>query len=244
MVEHFRAKVSDSATHRNPTYAAMVASMDQSAGRVIKQLAESGFDQDTVIVFTSDNGGLTQRYGRHDGFTENLPLRRGKGSAYEGGVRVPAIIHWPGVTSAGTVCNEPVMTIDYTPTFVEMLGIKTNIHFDGDSLSPLLRDPDASLGRDLFWHYPHYHAGGDGPYSAIRSGSQRLVLFHEDQRVELFDLSNDLGETKDLSKQNPGLADRLRGDLQAWLKSVNAQMPTLNPNHDPARETEVAKRKK
>lgn len=244
LVEYFEKKVDRSATHKNPTYAAMVASMDQSVGRILEQLKKNNLTEKTVIIFTSDNGGLTQRYGKHDGFTENLPLRRGKGSAYEGGVRVPAIMRWPGVTKAGQVCAEPIMTTDYFPTILEMAAAqrKSNATIDGRSIVPLLKDVNARLDRNLYWHYPHYHAGGDGPYTAVRSGNYRLIEFHEDKSIRLYDLATDIGEQTDLSNRKPNKAAQLRSDLHRWRNSIQAQMPTKNPNHDPKRATQVKKK--
>ena len=246
LVKHFEQKVNPSATHNNPTYAAMVASLDESVGRIVAELDRQKLSSNTVIVFISDNGGLTQRNGKHDGFTENLPLRRGKGSAYEGGVRVPAIVSWPGVTLAGTVCDEPIITTDLFPTFQQMAGVATPADkgFDGVSLVPLLRDASKSLDRDLFWHYPHYHAGGDSPYSAIRSGDHRLIEFHEDNSVRLYNLENDIGEQQDLSSALPVKTMKLRSKLHEWRTAVQAQMPSPNPNFDPTRGSEVARRKK
>ena len=246
LVEYFEKKVDPSATHRNPKYAAMVASLDQSVGRILTQLTTNGLQENTIVIFTSDNGGLTQRYGKHDNFTENLPLRRGKGSAYEGGVRVPAIIRWPGVTKPGQVCHEPIMTTDYFPTILEMTKTEDEAHpdFDGRSLVPVLKHANAKLERNLYWHYPHYHAGGDGPYSAVRSDNYRLIEFHEDQRVELYDLQSDMGEQNNLATQLPNITAELQRDLQRWRQSVQAQMPTINPNHDPLQATQVRKQPK
>jgi arylsulfatase A len=248
LVAEFAKKVRADAVHRNPEYAAMVASMDQSVGRVLERLDRHGIADNTLVVFTSDNGGLTQRYGKHDGFTENIPLRRGKGSAYEGGVRVPTIVRWPGSTQAGSVCDEPVSTIDYYPTLLEIAsapGIEAhNTSVDGKSIVPLLRDSDATLGRDLYWHYPHYHAGGDSPYSAIRSGAWRLIEFHEDARVELYNLSQDIGEQHDLASEMPDRTKNLQARLHAWRQQVAAQMPTPNPDFDATRATKVASRKR
>lgn len=244
LVEYFRKKVDPDAVHQNPVYAAMVASLDQSVGRIVKQLKDSGVAEDTVIVFFSDNGGLTQRYGRHDGFTDNLPLRRGKGSAYEGGVRVPAIAVWPNVTPSGAICDEPIMTTDLFSTLREIAGVdKEAVDTDGRSLVPLLRDPSEKFDRDLFWHYPHYHAGGDGPYSAIRSGDFRLIEFHEDNSRRLYDLRNDIGEEIDLSTRLPDKANGLHERLRRWRQSVDAQMPTENPDYDSSRATDVRRNK-
>lgn len=241
LVRYFADKVDSQATHNNPVYAAMVASLDHSVGRVIDRLKQLQIDDNTVIIFTSDNGGLTQRYGKHDGFTENLPLRRGKGSAYEGGVRVPAIIRWPGVTQPGRLCDEPIMTIDYFPTMSGIAGAPApkNQPLDGVNLAPLLSDSEQRLKRNLYWHYPHYHAGGDGPYSAIRAGDYRLIEFHEDGSRRLYDLATDIGEQHDLSSEMPERADQLQADLHRWRNSVAAQMPIPNPDYDPQRATEV-----
>ncbi len=246
LVEEFKQKVRGDAIHKNPVYAAMVKSLDQSVGRILERLQRHGIADNTVVIFTSDNGGLTQRYGKHDGFTENIPLRRGKGSAYEGGVRVPTIIKWPNVTTPGTVCDEPVVTIDYYPTILEITGADGdsthNASIDGVSLVPILKDHNQSLGRDaVFWHYPHYHAGGDGPYSAVRSGRWRLVEFHEDKHVELYNLDDDLGEKNDLAEKLPVKANQLRQALHDWRKSIDAQMPTDNPDYDSTRATTVSR---
>lgn len=239
LVEYFRLKADPNAIHHNPEYAAMVASLDQSVGRIQKQLKESGLADNTVVVFTSDNGGLTQRYGKHDDFTENLPLRRGKGSAYEGGVRVPMIVKWPSVTKPETVCTEPVMTIDFHSTFSQIAGVPQTEGVDGVSIVPLLRTPTQSLERNLYWHYPHYHAGGDGPYSAVRSGQYRLIEFHEDESLRLYDLSQDLGEQNNLATVMPQKTQQLHAQLKQWRESVGAQMPTNNPDFDPAQATKV-----
>lgn len=243
LVKNFEAKVRKDAVHKNPTYAAMVKSLDMSVGRVLSQLETSGVADRTLVVFTSDNGGLTQRYGKHDGFTENLPLRRGKGSAYEGGVRVPTIVQQPGVTKPGTVCEEPISTIDWYPTLLELTDSKGdgthNESVDGVSLAGLFRDPSSSLDRNLYWHYPHYHAGGDGPYSAVRSGDWRLIEFHETGETALYSLSDDIGEQNNLAKSKPEKAAALLAVLRAWRKRVGAQMPTLNPDYDPAKATQV-----
>lgn len=243
LVEYFTAKRNPSAIHNNPVYAAMVKSLDLSVGRVLESLEENDLMDNTLIVFISDNGGLTQRYGKHDEFTENLPLRRGKGSAYEGGVRVPCIAFWHGVTAKGVVSEIPVMTTDFYPTFLEAAGLPGNASHnatvDGNSLVPVFIDPAHDLERDLFWHYPHYHAGGDGPYSAVRSGDWRLVEFLEDGRLELYNLAYNLSESANLAQRYPDKRDQLKAKLDRWRKSVSAQMPVANPNFDPDRQSQV-----
>lgn len=213
---------------KNATYAALVASVDDSLGTIRAALKRLKLDDNTIIVFTTDNGGLLP-------VTDNSPLRAGKGSAYEGGVRVPLIISGPGVTKAGHAEASPAITVDLYPTLLEMTGVKPlQSLVDGVSLAPLLKT-GAKPDRDaIFWHYPHYHPGGATPYSAIRSGDFRLVHFYEDDRDELYDLANDGGETKDLAATQPERAKAMRTRLDAWLKSVDAQLPKPNPAYDPA----------
>ncbi len=245
LVAYFEEKVDPNGTHKNPVYAAMVKSMDMAVGEVLDTLEAEGIADDTMIVFTSDNGGLTQRYGKHDEFTENLPLRRGKGSAYEGGVRVPTIVKWPGHATAGSISEEPVMTIDWLPTILDAAragGFKEMI--DGKSLLPIIKETTASLDRDLFWHFPHYHAGGDGPYTAIRSGDWKLIERHEDGALELYNLANDIGETKNLEASGKPKALELHQKILSWREEVGAQMTGPNPNFDPARAEELRKNKR
>jgi arylsulfatase A-like enzyme len=225
VVEKYRAKVKAGARHRDATYAAMIELVDRSVGRVVETLERLGLAGRTVVVFASDNGGLL-------GTTDNAPLRAGKGSAYEGGVRVPTLIYWPGVTPAGSTCAEPVITADFFPTLLEIAGARSGVPVDGASLVPLLRDPNARLAREaIFWHYPHYHPGGATPYGAVRARDWKLVEFFEDMHVELYHLADDPGERKDLAASNPAKADELRRRLHEWRASVGAQMPTPNPNY-------------
>lgn len=245
LVRTFESKRNENAIHNNATYAAMVKSLDVSAGRVLETLEAQGVAENTLVLFLSDNGGLTQRYGVHDRFTENLPLRRGKGSAYEGGVRVPAIAYWPGVTPEGVVSDTAIVTTDLYPTFLEVAGIggmaKRNGQLDGSSLLPLLENPEHAIERDLYWHYPHYHAGGDGPYSAVRSGEWRLVEFLEDGSLELYNLKYDISESTNLAYRHIEKRMELKAKLDQWRASVSAQMPTPNPNFDPERQSQVVR---
>jgi len=243
-VEQYKAKVKPGMRHTNPVYAAMVQSVDDSVGRIRAKLDELGIAERTAILFTGDNGGLD----REGNPTENLPLRDGKGSTYEGGVREPTIIHWPGVTQPGSASDEPVITLDYYPTLLEIAGVpgdrEHNAKVDGVSLVPLLRDPGAKPGREaIYWHYPHYHRGGATPYGAVRAGDWKLIEFYEDMRVELYNLRHDLGESENLAERMPDQRDRLRRMLHAWRDRVGAQMPTPNPDCDPARDAEAPFRK-
>ncbi|MEQ8789602.1 MAG: sulfatase [Pirellulaceae bacterium] len=218
--------------HKNPAYAAMVEAVDEAVGRVRAQLEESGIADRTLIVFTSDNGGVHRRT------SNNAPLRGEKGQHWEGGTRVPAIVHWPGVTRPGSVCDEQVITMDYYPTILEIAGAPgdaaRNADVDGVSLTALLKDPRASLGREaLYWHYPHYNPFVGIPYSAVRAGDYKLIEYHEDGRTELYNLADDLAEEHDLAASQADVAARLQKQLHDHLERVGAQMPVPNPNFKP-----------
>lgn len=168
-------------------------------------------------------------------------LRAGKGSAYEGGVRVPLIVKWPGITRPGSVdTTTPVISVDFLPTVLDIAGVPAagRPSSDGESLVPSLRGEVVGKDRALFWHYPHYHTGGATPYSAIRDGDWKLIHFFEDDRVELYNLGEDIGETRDLAQAHAVRTSKLRAKLDAWRKQVGAQMPTKNPAYDPARQWE------
>ena len=191
------------------------------------KLDELKLADNTIVIFTSDNGGVY-------GTTTNTPLRAGKGSAYEGGVRVPLIVKWPGVTKPGSVCHAPVIGVDFYPTMLAMAGVPAAAGVvDGESIEPLLRQSGAMKRDAIYWHYPHYHPGGATPYGAIREGDFRLVEFYEDNHVELYNLKDDIGETKDLAATLPDKAAALRQKLHDWRERVGAQMPTPNPDYDP-----------
>jgi arylsulfatase A-like enzyme len=228
--EKYKAKQDKSNPHRNPGYAALIESVDDSVGRLLAKLDELRLAENTVVVFTSDNGGLL-------GCTSNAPLRAGKGSAYEGGVRVPLIVRWPGAVKPGVVCSAPVVGADFFPTLLAMAGVPAPAGHavDGESLVPLLKQSGAPARDALYWHYPHYHPGGATPYGAVRSGDFRLVEFYEDGRVELYNLKDDIGETRDLAAAMPEKAAALRRQLHDWRARVGAQMPAPNPDHDPAK---------
>jgi arylsulfatase A-like enzyme len=175
VIEKYQKKIRDGMDQKNAVYAALVEGVDDSVGTLMARLKELQLDRDTMFIFTSDNGGLLSS-------TSNRPLRAGKGSAYEGGVRVPFIVRWPGLVRAGTTCDTPVMGIDLLPTIAEIGDAGGVPPLDGVSLVPLLRGDKLRRRRALYWHYPHYHPGGARPYSAIREGDLRLVNFHEKAR--------------------------------------------------------------
>lgn len=215
--------------HKNPTYAAMIHRMDEAVGKVLAKVDGLGLAGNTLVLFTSDNGGLIP-------VTGNEPLRVGKGSAYEGGVRVPLIARWPGAIKAGRVCHEPAISVDFFPTILEAAGLvpESGHILDGQSLLPLFTHSDAALYRDaLYWHYPHYHPGGARPYGAIRRRDWKLIEFFEDGKLELYNLKDDIGESNDLSSEMPDIVIKLRELLHRWRDSVNAQMPYANPEYDP-----------
>ena len=215
-------------------YAGMVESMDAAVGVVLDAIDAAGLADDTIIVFTSDNGGLSTSEGHP---TSNLPFRAGKGWLYEGGIREPFIMVVPGMTPAGSVCEAPVVTQDILPTVLELCHVPAidDRPLDGVSLVPVLRDPSASLDREtLFWHYPHYGNQGGAPSGAVRDGDWKLVEWFEDGSVELFDLATDPGEATNLAEVRPEVADRLRARLHGWRFGIDAAMPTPNPEPVPA----------
>jgi arylsulfatase A-like enzyme len=229
IVAKYQRKVRPGMKQINASYAAMIESLDQGAGTLVEALKRAGVYDRTVFIVTSDNGGPFAS-------TSNHPLRSEKGSAYEGGVRVPLIVRWPGVTKPGSTCTTPVIGIDFFPTLLEIAGVKQHGKVDGESIVPLLRGK-GRLRRDaIYWHYPHYHAGSASPHSVIRSGELRLVEFQEDGRCELYNVESDIGESHDLSKEMPDKARELRTRLHNWREEVGAQMALPNPGHDPARE--------
>ena len=224
--------------HKNAAYAGMIESMDDSIGAVQATLKRLKLEENTVVIFFSDNGG-------HGGVTSNAPLRGSKGMLYEGGIREPLVVKWPGVTKPGAVCNEPVIGVDLYPTFLEMTGAKRpkNYQLDGLSIAPLLRDSTASLDRAaLYWHFPCYLQGytpRHGPFrttpaAAIRMGDWKLIEFFEDGKLELYNLKEDLSEENDLAKTMPAKTKELHAAMLKWRKSVKAPVPTeKNPRYDP-----------
>ena len=215
---------------QHAAYAGMVESMDSSVGRVLDAIDELGLEGETVVLFMSDNGGLSTSEGHP---TSNLPLRAGKGWLYEGGIREPMIIKWPGHTVPGSVIDVPVISTDFYPTMLEMAGLPLDRsqHADGVSLVPLLKR-SGTLERDaLYWHYPHYGNQGGFPASAVRMGRYKLIESFEHERLQLFDLENDIGEQDDLADENPDKVREMYELLQRWRREVDAKLPTPNPDY-------------
>ena len=211
----------------NAVYAGMIESLDESVGRISSTLKELGIAADTALILLSDNGGLSTLASDSTAIptpsTSNLPLRAGKGWLYEGGIRAPLIVSWPGVTRGGSENDEPIVSMDLFPTMLEMAGL---------SMVPLLNE-SGDLERDaIFWHYPHYLAGNT-PSGAVRSGDYKLIEWFEDDRVELYNLADDIGEVNDLAILLPEKTEELRELLQKWRREADARMPRLNPEWTP-----------
>ena len=226
-VEKYKGK--PPARQNNPVYAAMVESVDDCVGKVMAALDRTGLAEDTIVIFTSDNGGLL-------GSTNNAPLRSGKGFPYEGGIREPVIIRWPGVVRPGAASAEPVTSVDYFPTICEIAGVPlpAGRPIDGVSLAGYLRSEGREkLGRRaIYWHFPHYR-DPEVPYSIIRSGDDKLIKRYEGPSYELFDLKNDLSETVNLADSHPEKVARLDAEIEAWLAFVEARLPRPNPGYEP-----------
>ncbi len=236
---------SDAALGRNPVEAAMMETLDRGVGKILKAVDDLGLRERTLVIFFSDNGPL-------HGFHARKPLYGGKGDLYEGGIRVPLIVRWPGVIAPGSTCTEPVISTDFFRTLGAIAGAEAPSGVDGLSLLPLFRN-EGKLGRDaLFFHYPHYHRLTSDtppmehpvtPHGAIRSGKFKLIEWFEEslanpaspRAYSLFDLEDDPGEARDLSNSDPVTTRRLARRLREWRESVGAQMPTLNAAYDPAR---------
>ncbi len=216
----------------NPIYAGLIDEMDNAVGRVLKALDDLHLATNTIVVFTSDNGGVVSG----DSYSSSqLPYRGGKGRQWEGGIRVPVYIRAPGITRPGSVCDTPVIGIDYFPTLLELAGVRTvpKQKIDGVSLVPLLKGGSLPP-RPLFWPYPHYGPQGGAPSSIIRQGDWKLIHYWEDGHNELYNLAADIGEQHDLSATETNRAADLWSQLQAWLKSTGAKTPRPNPDYQPA----------
>jgi uncharacterized sulfatase len=239
LVEKYQNKPKPATGVNNPTYAAMVEHLDNNVGRILSKLDDLGLADDTIVVFFSDNGGLRQTYtGKGPIVATNAPLRDEKGTVYEGGIRVPLIVRWPGMVEAAGECNVPVTSVDFYPTFLEIAEARkpTAQSLDGQSLMPLLRRQGRFKDRAIYWHYPVYHHST--PAGAIRDGDWKLIEFFTDGKLELYNLKDDIGEQRNLTTLFPRRTAALQRKLAAWRKSVNAAMPEPNPDFDPARRQE------
>jgi len=234
----------------NAVYASMVENVDRSVGRILDKLEALGLSDHTMVVFFSDNGGLVSRFDRipllakskqhiYEGDTllyvasSNAPLRAEKGTLYEGGIREPLIICWPGMIQPGTVSDAIVTSVDFYPTFASLAGVPLpeEQEFDGQSLLPVLAGAEPEADRAIFWHYPVYHH--DKPASAIRKGEWKLIHCLTDSTARLYNLAEDIGETSDLSRSNPEKTEQLMTLLDRWREVVDARFPVSNPDFDP-----------
>ncbi len=226
VVEKYKRKLQSDSSQKNAVYAAMIENLDQNVGRLLTSLQDLDLTQDTVVIFASDNGGLSK-------VTNNAPLRAGKGYLYEGGIRVPMIVKWPGHVRPGSVCGIPVTSEDIYPTMMEISGqdyLSNNL--DGKSILPLLLQTEHWKERDLYWYYPHYSPQAQNPGAVIRSGKWKLIQRYDPVGLELYDLENDLSEQCDLAKQKSHLAQELQTKLVNWIESIDTKMHTINPNYN------------
>ena len=214
----------------DPAYASEVAGLDEWVGRVLGQLDRTGLAKNTIVIFFSDNGGLSTKAA--PGPTSNQPLRAGKGWLYEGGIRVPLIVRAPGATKPGSICETPVISTDLYPTLLALadLPLRPEQHLDGSSVASLLSGGPTSDRQTFYWHYPHYHGSTWAPGSAVRNGDWKLIEFFEENTVELYDLKADLGERTNLAAQNPERVKSLRAQLATWRSDTGAVMPQPNPS--------------
>ena len=230
-IAYFKNKLSTGFHHQNETYAAMVKSVDDNVGRLLAKLDELGIADRTVVIFLSDNGGYINEY-KNKAVTSNYPLRSGKGSLYEGGIRIPTLIYLPDNPLNGQEIETPVSTVDFFPTLLDLTGTAGKVPVDGKSILPLLTGKkDTNLiKRALYWHYPHYYPTTT-PVSAMRQGNWKFLEYLEDGRTELFDLEKDPGENRNLVAEEPDKARELGDQLRRWKQEVSARGILPNPGY-------------
>ena len=237
-IDKYTPLIDPNAHHQNATYAAMVEHTDDAVGQIIQKLKEKGLLENTIILFSSDNGGLVGRSKKP--VTNNSPLRTGKGDIYEGGVRVPTIIYAPQHNFKNKEVSEPIISTDYYPTLMELAGIsnsKTEAQtVDGKSLLSLMEGHEDTKREALYWHYPHYHQEGGVPYSSVLMDDWKLIENFETDSIELYNLKEDISETKDLKKENPEIVSKLKGKLKEWRNEVNAQYASPNKDYNKKKE--------
>jgi len=238
-IDKYKKLANANARHKNPKYAAMVEHTDDAVGKIIAKLKEEGLYNNTIILFSSDNGGLIGNNPKNT-VTNNAPLRKGKGEIYEGGTRIPTIIRIPNNNSQSKSIDEPIISMDYYPTLMDLAGISTEKTtkqtVDGKSFASLL-NKEQSLNREaIYWHYPHYHQQGGVPYSAVRLGDWKLIENFETNTFELYNLKEDIFEANNVVAQNSEIAENLKVKLKNWRKEVDAQYPSPNKNYKKAKE--------
>jgi len=231
-IDKYKNLLKPDARHKNTTYAAMVEHMDDAVGKVVQKLKEKGLLENTIILFSSDNGGLIGKNPKK-AVTNNSPLRSGKGDIYEGGVKIPTIIFAPSKLTGGKKVSTPIISMDYYPTLMELAGISSERinkqTVDGKSIVPFVTNK-ANDREALYWHYPHYHEQGGVPYSAIRLGDWKLLENFETELYELYNLKDDVSETTNVIETHPKVFQKLKYKLENWRKTVDAQYPSKNNN--------------
>ena len=243
LIDKYKSEPGSDLPQNNPILGAMIEELDNSTGRLLKKLDELKIADKTIVVFFGDNGGL-------ESDAKQTPLRSGKANLYEGGIREPLIIRWPGVIKSGGTCCKPVMSIDFFPTFLEIVGLKNEVKrpIDGISLLPLLTQSGTLSRRAIYWHYPHYHSSGIGPCGAVRAGDYKLIEWYDEsicgpgKEFELYNLEEDIGERNNLAKKMPDRVENLKKMLSNWRSEVNAQMLRPNPDYDSQRAQKSGKR--
>lgn len=238
LIDDYAKNVQPAGLQKNPVYAAMIENMDLNVGRILHKLDELEIADNTIVIFTSDNGGLATIEGPHTPATNNAPFREGKGYLYEGGLRVPLLVRWPGVVKPASTSSVPVISYDLLPTIAEICGQETPPNVDGLSIRPLLQGATSLPRESLYWHYPHYGNQGGRPGAAIRDGDYKLIEFYESGRSELFKVSDDLSESTNLTDREPLLVRRLAEKLHNWRSSLNAILPKPNPDYAPVVQDE------
>jgi arylsulfatase A len=244
LVQKYKSKPGNELPQNNPVLGAMIEELDNSTGRLLKKLDELKIAEKTIVVFFGDNGGL-------ESDAKQTPLRSGKANLYEGGIREPLIIRWPGLVKPGGTCSEPVISIDFFPTFLEITGLKSqaNKQIDGVSLMPLLTQSGTLNRRAIYWHYPHYHSSSIGPCGAVRAGDYKLIEWYDESicgpgnEFELYNLKEDISERNNLAKKMPERVENLKKMLSNWRSEVNAQMLTPNPDYDSGKAEKSGKRR-
>lgn len=222
LVEKYKQK--EPGNQRNPTYAALVESVDQNVGKVIQELDRLGLREKTLVIFTSDNGGLIWDY--ENPITNNYPLKSQKGYPYEGGIRVPTIVSWPNTLPEGIINENPIITMDWIPTILDFMGENpVQEGLEGISLKETLKNPQSKPDRDLFWHFPHYRLDDIVPYAIVRSGDYKLIYYFDGSEGELYNLSFDMEERVNVISTRKAIAEELQSKLELWLEETGARLP-------------------
>lgn len=222
LVEKYKQK--PPGQQRNPVYAALIENLDSNVGKLIDYLDQTGLRENTLVIFTSDNGGLIGN--KANPVTWNIGLREYKGYPYEGGIRVPTIVSMPGTLPSGVTSEVPTITMDWVSTIMEVAGENPDQPgLEGESLWPVLTGAKQTLERDLFWHFPHYREPNVTPHSVVRSGDYKLIYYFDGTEAELFDMSNDPLEEKNLVKQLPLITMQLKSKLEGFWKETDARLP-------------------